>query len=100
MKVLHKLFAVALALSLAVVGAQAQTFYAYNEHNAPENRNKNEDGNTKINTRLSSQRAENVKKILMDKYNVPASQIVIKSTLISDAHEDGRLDRCVLIENK
>ena len=57
-------------------------------------------GNTKINTRLSSQRAENVKKILMDKYNVPASQIVIKATLISDAHEDGRLDRCVLIENK
>lgn len=57
-------------------------------------------GNTRINTRLSSQRAENVKKILMDKYNVPASQIVIKSTIISDAHEDGRLDRCVLIENK
>lgn len=57
-------------------------------------------GNTKINTRLSTQRAENVKKLLMEKYNVPASQIVIKSTIISDAHEDGRLDRCILLENE
>ena len=57
-------------------------------------------GNEKINSRLCRERAENVKNLLKTKYNVPESQIVIKATLISDAHEDGRLDRCVILENE
>ena len=57
-------------------------------------------GNEKINTRLSTDRAGNIKKLLMHKYGVPESQIVIKATIISDKHEDGRLDRCVLLENQ
>lgn len=57
-------------------------------------------GNFKINSRLSKNRAENVKKVLMRKYGIPESQIVIKTPIISNSHEDGRLDRCVLIEDE
>ena len=57
-------------------------------------------GNDRINTRLSKNRAENIKRIMMRKYGIPESQIVIKATIISDKHEDGSLDRCVLFENE
>lgn len=57
-------------------------------------------GTFDINTKLSKERAQNVKDILMSKYNVPENQVVIKSTIISDKHEDGGLDRLVLIENQ
>lgn len=57
-------------------------------------------GNVNINSRLSKARAAGVKNILMRKYGVPESQIVIKATVISSEHEDGRLDRCVFFENE
>lgn len=57
-------------------------------------------GNERINTRLSSSRAENIKKLLHRKYGISEGQIVIKATIISDKHEDGRLDRCVMFENE
>lgn len=57
-------------------------------------------GNFEINTRLSKERAQGVKDILMKEYNVPEDQVVIKATIISSEHEDGSLDRCVLLENK
>ncbi len=57
-------------------------------------------GSLEVNTRLSRERAEGVKSMLMSKYNVPEEQIVIKATIVSDVHEDGGLDRCVLIERE
>lgn len=57
-------------------------------------------GNSRINTRLCHERAEVVKSLLVDEFKVPVSQVVIKATIISDKHEDGRLDRCVLIESE
>ena len=57
-------------------------------------------GNDTINARLSKQRANGVKKYLKNKFRIPDSQIVIKATIISHEHEDGRLDRCVLFENE
>ncbi len=57
-------------------------------------------GNFEINTRLSHDRAYGIKDILMNEYNIPEEQIVIKNTIISSEHEDGALDRCVLMENK
>ena len=57
-------------------------------------------GTEAINARLSRARAENIRKILNKKYNIPLSQIVIKATIISDKHADGRLDRCVLFESQ
>ena len=56
-------------------------------------------GTEPINVRLSRERAEGVKATLMKKHNVPENQIIIKSTIVSDKHEDGSFDRCVLIEN-
>lgn len=57
-------------------------------------------GNFEINTRLSHDRAYGIKEMLMKQYNVPEDQIVIKATIISAKHEDGSLDRCVLLENR
>lgn len=57
-------------------------------------------GNFEINTRLSHDRAYGIKDILMNEYNIPEEQIVIKNTIISSEHEEGALDRCVLMENK
>ena len=57
-------------------------------------------GNFEINTRLSHERAEGVRNILIKEYNIPEDQVVIKATIISSQHEDGRLDRCVLLENE
>ena len=57
-------------------------------------------GNFETNTRLSKERAEGVKEVLIKEYNVPEDQVVIKATIISSEHEDGSLDRCVLLENK
>ena len=57
-------------------------------------------GNEKINTRLSANRAKNVKNILMRKHNIPESRVVIKAAIISDKHADGRFDRCVIIESE
>lgn len=57
-------------------------------------------GTEKINTRLSVNRAENIKKILMDKYGVAEEQIVVKGTIITDRHADGSLDRCTLFESR
>lgn len=57
-------------------------------------------GTIEINTRLSHDRAAGIKKILMEEYNVPEDQVVIKATIISDKHKDGSLDRCVLFENE
>lgn len=59
-------------------------------------------GTEEINVRLSRERADLVKQMMIEKLGVPASQIVIKATLVSDAHasSDPEADRCVLIENK
>lgn len=57
-------------------------------------------GTFEINTRLSRERAFGIREILMNEYKVPEEQIVIKATIISDKHEDGALDRCVLIEKE
>lgn len=57
-------------------------------------------GTFEINTRLSRERAHGIREILMNEYHVPEEQIVIKATIISDKHEDGALDRCVLIEKE
>lgn len=57
-------------------------------------------GNERINTRLSSERAQAAKKYLIKKCHVPESQVVIKATVISDKHADGRFDRCVLLESE
>lgn len=57
-------------------------------------------GTMEINTRLSRERAQGIKKILMEEFKVPEGQIVIKATIVSDEHEDGSLDRCVLFENE
>lgn len=57
-------------------------------------------GTFEINTRLSKERAEGVKNILINEYKVPEDQVIIKATIISSEHEDGGLDRCVLFENR
>lgn len=57
-------------------------------------------GNVTINTRLSRSRGEQVRKVLLNKLKVPKSQVVLKPSIISHQHEDGRLDRCVLLENQ
>lgn len=57
-------------------------------------------GNERINTRLSHNRAHNVKKLLMSKYGIPESQIVIKAMIITDKHADGSLDRCTIFESE
>lgn len=59
-------------------------------------------GTEEINIRLSHERAELVKQMMIEKLGVPANQVVIKATLVSDAHaaNDPEADRCVLIENK
>ena len=57
-------------------------------------------GTFEINTRLSRERAEGVRDLLINKYHIPEEQVIIKATIISDKHEDGGLDRCVLIEKE
>lgn len=57
-------------------------------------------GTMQRNIKLSHDRAEGVKAILMNKYGIPEDQIVIKSTIVSEEHENGELDRCVLIEKE
>ena len=57
-------------------------------------------GSASHNAKLSRRRAENVKKTLVRDYGIPASQVVIKASIVSDKHADGRLDRCVLFENE
>lgn len=56
-------------------------------------------GSLEANMRLSRERAEHIKNLLMTRFNVPEDHIIIKATIVSDKHEDGGLDRCVLIEN-
>lgn len=57
-------------------------------------------GSASHNAKLSRRRAENIKKQLVRSYGIPASQVVIKASIVSDKHADGRLDRCVLFENE
>lgn len=57
-------------------------------------------GSYEYNIRLSAARANMVKKILMEKYGVKESNVVIKQTVVSDKHIDGALDRCVIIESE
>lgn len=57
-------------------------------------------GTESINSRLSRGRADGIRKILIRKYGIPASQVVVKASIISDKHSDGRLDRCVIFESE
>lgn len=57
-------------------------------------------GSFERNTFLSTNRVNRVKTYLMNKFGIPESRIVIKAAIVSDKHEDGRLDRCVLFENE
>ena len=57
-------------------------------------------GTVQRNTYLCRSRAYGVRDILIRDYGVKESNIVIKSTIISDKHLDGALDRCVIIESK
>lgn len=57
-------------------------------------------GSMQRNTFLCRSRAYGVRDILMKDYGVKESNIVIKSTIISDKHLDGALDRCVIIESE
>lgn len=57
-------------------------------------------GTFEINTRLSNGRVNGVKRYLIRKHGIPEGRIVLKGAIISDKHEDGRLDRCVLFENE
>jgi len=57
-------------------------------------------GTFQRNTYLCRSRAYGVREILIRDYGVKESNIVIKSTVISDKHLDGALDRCVIIESK
>lgn len=57
-------------------------------------------GTTEINTKLSNARVNEVKEYLINVIGIPESRVVIKGAIISDKHEDGRIDRCVLFENK
>lgn len=52
------------------------------------------------NTFLCRSRAYGVRDILIRDYGIKESNIVIKSTIISDKHLDGALDRCVIIERE
>ena len=57
-------------------------------------------GTYERNTFLSTNRVNRVKTYLMNKFDIPASRIVIKGAIVTDKHEDGRIDRCVLFENE
>lgn len=57
-------------------------------------------GTTEINNRLSNGRVNNVKRYLINDLKIAPEKVVIKKTIISDQHADGRLDRCVLFENE
>lgn len=57
-------------------------------------------GTYKINTRLSSERANGVRDLLIKKYGLSEEQVVIKAMVISSEHLDGGLDRCVIFENE
>lgn len=55
-------------------------------------------GNYEINTRLSKARAQDVKDLLLSRYDIKPENIIIKGNIISNEHADGRLDRCTIIE--
>lgn len=57
-------------------------------------------GTEQRNIQLSSSRAEYVKNLLMKKYKISDSQIVIKDPMITDQHKDARFDRCVIMESE
>ncbi len=57
-------------------------------------------GTFERNSFLSINRVHRVKTYMMSKFGIPESRIVIKAAIISDKHEDGRLDRCVLFEDR
>lgn len=56
-------------------------------------------GTLEINQRLVKGRSEGVKKIMMEKYNVKESNIVLKDGKITDENEDPRFDRSTIIEH-
>ncbi len=57
-------------------------------------------GSMARNVVLSRERAQGIKNILMNKYNVPEENIIIKATIVSDKNPNGALDRCVLLEKE
>ena len=57
-------------------------------------------GTFERNTFLCRQRAYEIRDIRIRDYGVKENNIVIKSTIISDKHIDGALDRCVIIESE
>lgn len=57
-------------------------------------------GTAASNNILAKNRALEVKKFLVTKMDVPESQVVLKSVLVSAEHEDVRFDRYVLLEDK
>ncbi|MBP9986957.1 MAG: OmpA family protein, partial [Bacteroidales bacterium] len=57
-------------------------------------------GSFERNSFLSTNRVNRVKTYLKNKFGIPENRIVIKAAIVSDKHEDGRLDRCVLFENE
>lgn len=56
-------------------------------------------GTLEINQRLVKGRSENVKKILMSKYNVKEDHIELKEGKITDENSDPRFDRSTIIEH-
>lgn len=56
-------------------------------------------GTMEINTRLAAGRSAGVKKILMEKYNVKAENIVVKEGKVTDENADPRFDRSTIVEH-
>lgn len=56
-------------------------------------------GSDETNAKLSRQRVENVRNLIIDKYGIDADKLVIKDARISNTFSDPRLDRSVIIEH-
>lgn len=56
-------------------------------------------GTLEYNTYLAAERAKNVKKILMEEYNVSEDNIVLNEGKVSDENENPRFDRSVVVEH-
>ena len=57
-------------------------------------------GTETVNRRISTARVNNVKRYLINDLKIAPERVIIKDAIISDKHADGRLDRCVLFEDR